>query len=83
MELPIEFIEWLGESYIKMHGGWHPRFADQRKPQLRTTQELYEAYVALKPLLEQHKEQVKVDHYPDTEAGGITFCGKCGKEKTI
>jgi len=27
------------------------------------------------------KEKVNLDVYPDTEADGIVFCGKCGKMK--
>lgn len=49
--LPIEFVEWLGEHYIKMHGGWIPKYSNQIKPNLKTTMEIYEAYHALKDIL--------------------------------
>ena len=46
-ELPeeiIEFIEWLGENYVKLHGGWVHKFAPQIKPTLYSTERLYEIY---------------------------------------
>ena len=38
----LSFVEYCGENYIKMHGGWMHRYADQRnKANLFTTKQLY------------------------------------------
>lgn len=49
--LPVEFVEWLGEHYMKMHGGWIPKYSNQIKPNLKTTLEIYDAYRALEDIL--------------------------------
>ena len=49
--LPIDFVEWLGDHYIKMHGGWMPKYSNQIKTNVKTTMQLYEAYHALKDIL--------------------------------
>jgi hypothetical protein len=33
--------------------------------------------------MEKFASQFKAEQYPDTEADGYVFCGKCGKLKTL
>ena len=40
----IEFIEWLGENYVKLYGGWIPKYGSQIQPTTYGTALLYEVY---------------------------------------
>jgi hypothetical protein len=43
----VGFAEWMGEFYVKMHGGWMQRYADQRDlNNLKTTEQLYSKFLA-------------------------------------
>ena len=46
-ELPnniVQFIDWIGENYVKLHGGWVHKYTSQIKPKMFTTEELYKFY---------------------------------------
>jgi len=52
----LEFTEWVGTYYIKMHGGWMQNYADQRdKNNLMSTEYLYNVYFNSLKQLEENK----------------------------
>ena len=44
---------------------------------------VYAGMIMMKDFIVSHLPKRAIDPYPDTEADGFVFCGKCGAKKTI
>ena len=57
----FKFAEFTGLHYVKLHGGWIHKFADQRKEEnIRTTEQLYDMFLEEKKLFEKKLGNVGV-----------------------
>lgn len=57
------FAEYTADSWVRLHGGWVPKFANQITEPIRTTEQLLERYLDYRQSL--HDALNNKDLFPD------------------